>query len=443
MMKRSYYFLIIAFLGVIIFFNSCNKEEDLITGQKTEFVDTTIIDDSIYYFIDGLMREWYLWNELLPDEIDVLSYAYPQDLLDALKVSIDKWSFVDKQQSVSDFFDEGKDFGFGFFLGWDGNPALSSTNLRVIFCYNNTSAYQTGIRRGNIISEINDISVKNIASFDPFFSSDAGSMKFKFIDNDSINQSVTLTKESYSMNAVLFSDTYKIDNKIIGYIVLQSFLRFSEEEIDTVFSSLASDGVTELIVDLRFNGGGYVDIAENLAGKIISKSKVGNVFFKYNHNKLRQAEFDTTVYFKESKDNLNLSRVFFITNSSSASASELVINGLSPHMGVHVIGDSTSGKPVSMYGFTFQDWVVYPVVAKSTNANGYGDYFDGLPPDKKAPDFFKYDWGDDDDPALEQAFYYIQNGTYDETITTVKAANMPSVISKGAPFKYNFLIFDN
>lgn len=424
-------FLILSlFLGL---FTSCEKDDKGPSVLATE--------DSIYYFIDGLMDYWYLWNDSIP-EVDYLNYSTPQELMNDLIVSIDHWSFVDKEATVNSLFTEGEDFGFGFFLGWDNEPSYSTTQLRVLFVYNNTDAYNAGIRRGCIIEEIDDVPVKEITSFDPFFSSDEGTMKFDYIDNFGNQQTTTLTKKKYNMNAVLFSDTYEVSGKTTGYMVFQSFLGYSKDELEETIDFFKGAGITELIVDLRYNGGGYVSISEELANMIIPSSVVGETFYSNKHNSDRSDEYDTSVTFKADARNLNLQRVFFITNQYSASASELVINGLNPHLDVIQIGNTTYGKPVTMYGFLFQDWLAYPVTAKSVNSVNFGGYFNGLSPDKQVTDQHKYNWGDETEPALSQAFYYITYGSFDEQASALKTTVKAEVVSDKVFRNRNMLLMD-
>jgi carboxyl-terminal processing protease len=424
---------IILLLVVVMFISQSCRKDDKNDGMSSQ--------DSVYYAVDAIMHYWYLWNDSVPD-VDYLSFSTPQDLMDALKVSRDKWSFVDTEEAVSSLFEEGEDFGFGFYLGWDTETAQPTTHMRVLFVYNNTDAYAAGIRRGCIIEEINGVSPLQISSFDAFFSTDPGTMTFKFIDNNGAEHSTSLTKKKYNMNGVLYSNTYTVDGKKTGYMVFQSFLGYSKSELEETIDFFKAAGITELIVDLRYNGGGYVTLAEEMANIIVPNNAVGSTFFTQKYNKYRSQENDTVIKFKSEARNLNLDRVFFITNQYSASASELVINGLDPHMDVIKIGNTTYGKPVGMDGFLFNGWVIYPVTAQSFNADGFGDYFNGLAPDKQVNDYHKYDWGDETEPALSQAFYYIANGTFDTQSMVKEAAETPEVVNDKVFRNKSFMLMD-
>lgn len=392
----------ILLLLLLFFVTSCAKDEDLGLGYGNE---------SIYGFIEKVMDEWYLWNDMLPD-VDITTYENPQDLVDAMTVEQDAWSFVDKTENVNAYFQEGEDFGFGFFLGWDEAVIDYSSSLRVMFIYENTQAYNKGIRRGWTLLEIDGTPVHELNSFAPFFDMEARDMQFKFRNSEGVETTIELSKETYKMNSVLYTNTYEVNSRNVGYIVYQSFLGYSSEELKSTFTNFKSLNLDELIVDLRYNQGGYISLAHEMVNTLVPLSSDGDVFITMKHNSDRSAEFDTSYHFTVTENNMDLTRVFFITNEYSASASELVINGLKPHMDVFSIGENTYGKPVAMYGFEHEDWLFYPVTAKSINADGYGDYFDGIAPDIEVFDNHHYNWGDLNDPALNQAFHFINFGTF-------------------------------
>ncbi len=425
---------LVLLLALLLVFG-CNDDNDDNPGEDK------VQTDSIYMFIEAAMHHWYLWNDELVN-VDYELYETPQDYVDALTVSRDKWSFVDKAGEVNQHFEEGKDFGYGFYLGWDSETYTSGvTTLRVMFVYNKAKAYQAGIRRGWTLLKIDGIPVDKV-NFDNFFSLEPGSMKFTFKNHEAQTVEITLTKENYNMNAVLHSSTYEIDNKTVGYVVYQSFLGYSENELLNTMDNFKAKNIDELIVDLRYNTGGYITLAQDFANIITTSDAIGKVFFEMKHNKERSEENDETYLFSQNARNLNLKRVFFITNDYSASASELLINGLTPHMGVYQIGGRTHGKPVAMYGFQFQDWVFYPVTAKSVNADGYGDYFNGIGPDKSIFDEYHYDWGDENEPALSEALHYIQYGSFKSTRGyTLKTTRTDRAVG-GKKLYRNLLIVD-
>lgn len=415
-------------LALITIFSACEKEKSDENILKSE--------DSVYLFVNEVMKYWYYWNNELID-VDYLSYDTPQELLSDLMVEQDRWSFIDKTAVVEQVFQAGEEFGFGFYLGVD-----NLYNLRVMLAYENSEAYKNGVRRGWILEEIDNVNVRDMESFDDFFSADPGTMKFKFIDESSTYHTMTLDKELFNLNAVFNTTVYDIDGKTTGYFAFQSFLGYAEQELIIALNNMKEWSVDELIIDLRFNSGGYISLAQTLADILVPTGKTSEIFYEVKHNSSRSEDEDLAVHFGSNSLNLGLEKIYFITNEYSASASELIINGLEPHMDVYTIGQTTAGKPYAMYGFQFQDWLAYPVCAKSVNADGFGDYEDGIVPDILVEDYHTYNWGDVYDPAISQAVNHIKYGSFGAVAIDFKGTSTAGIVQVGNSFKNHLLIMD-
>jgi len=187
-------------------------------------------------------------------------------------------------------------------------------------------------------------------------------------------------------------------------------VRPSEAALNEAFAALRAAGATELVLDLRYNGGGLVDIAVHLSSLIGGSRTSGQVLLNYVHNDRVGPVLNKTTRFTNPEQALNLSRLFVITTRGSASASELVINGLRPYMPVVVIGDTTYGKPVGQYGFTFCDKVLAAVNFSVKNANLEGDYFDGIAPTCAASDDASHPLGDPAEGSFAEALTFIRTG---------------------------------
>lgn len=433
-MRKFLHVTTIAITFILLTVN-CKKEEPIVPAQKNE---GPRLNDSVYWFVNGVMNYWYLWNEEIP-EVDYLSYDSPTELLDDLTSPQDKWSFVDEKKAVEGIFKYGEYFGFGFYMSWD-----EKGHLQVAISYKNSDAYKNGIKRGCKITHINDIHVQSVTqgTFDNFFNDKSLSMTFKFIDPTGKSQSISLQKKTIQMNGVIHKEIITQDEKKIAYLVYDSFLEYTKQDLTEALTDFNNIGIDELIVDLRYNGGGHIYVSEFLADVIVDPSKVDEVFYELTHNKAVGDMYDTTHTFKSNSLNLGLKRVFFIVSDHSASASELIINGLKPHMEVITIGKTTHGKPVGMYGFTFQDWIVYPVTTQTVNADGYGDYFDGIIPDMHVQEKMGMPWADITDPWFSSALYYIKNGEFDYSIILNKSAGKPVMLSE-FPKEKRILIFGN
>ena len=416
-------------LGVFILLNtSCNKDRN--TKPLAD-------EDSIYYFINEIMHSWYYWYKEVPD-INYLQFNEPAELLDALVYKpIDKWSFVERAEVIDAWFGEGITFGFGFQMRYDPDG-----NLRVLYVYDNTDAYNSGIRKGFIVQSINGTPVSLFNDFDTFFDDSPATFSFEFRDYDNQLLSVSLEKSEVTQNAVFYENTFDVMGHNTGYLVYDSFLEYSWEELEAALNFFKENNIEELVIDLRYNQGGSILNAIRLIDALVPPENVGHTMFSYTHNDLAAPYYDTTINIEASELNLDLERVFFLTTRFSASASELVMNSLAPYMDVFLIGTPTTGKPMGMYRFDFHEWYLYPVTTKLVNANGYGDFFDGLPVDFEAGEGLDKDWGDFTDPCLSQAIHYISFGEFDITKRyDVKEASY-DVLSRKSRLGKSYLILE-
>lgn len=416
-MRHISQFFAFFLLGTILLFSCNDKDESVIYSSE----------DSVLIFVDKTMNDMYLWNEEIPD-LDIFQYNSPSDLLEAMMYTPpDYWSFIEKKEIVDAMFDEGVYFGFGFLLKVDVEGFL-----RVALVYENSEAYRQGIRRGYIVNTLNDIPASLFDDFESFFDNNPATFTFGIYDDSYQLLTITLEKSEIELNSVLFSNIYNVSGNQTGYIVYDSFLGYSKNELEEVIAYFKASNISELIVDLRYNGGGYISLAQEMCEIIMPAEAVGEICYSSVHNDNIGIIYDATSYLSESDLNLDLDRVFFITTNYSASASELVINSLESHMEVLTIGSPTHGKPVGMYGFEFQDWYLFPVTVQLLNADGYGDYFDGLSPDCFANDEVSKEWGDETEACLSQAFHYISNGSWNDAV----ALSLKSGCEESFSYKY-------
>ena len=144
---------------------------------------------------------------------------------------------------------------------------------------------------------------------------------------------------------------------------------------------------------------------------VLPSSGNGNLMMKQEFNNDNRLLNNSTFFTK--LGSLNISRLFFIVSSSTASASELLINNLKPFVDVKLVGPSnTYGKPVGYFPIEVSDWYIFPVSFRTTNKNGEGSYFNGIPLDKQVGDGLNKDWGDKDESALASILKYIGTGSF-------------------------------
>lgn len=401
-----------ALIAFCIALFSC-KQNDL-DPQDVDTVPVTSttadIRDSLWLY----MQDVYLWYDKLPTTFNPRSYSDPESEMDALRAyqPLDQWSFVEKASTFNSYFSDGETQDFGFWIKYDAN-----NDLRVRYVYAQSPAGKAGIERGWKLTTINGQSVKSLsdnAIVSAFYNATATTFGFQKADGSTTT--TPLTTATYTLNTVLFNKTYDVAGRKVGYLVFNSFTGTpSQNELKAVLNNFESAGVNELIVDLRYNGGGDVETQTMLANALAPTSVTrSSVMFSYIHN-TKLSQWNETIRFAKT-GSLNLSRIFFITSAASASASELLINNLKPYLDVKTIGSTTHGKPVGMYGFEVMDYVIAPIAFKTVNANNEGDYFSGIAVNAAVADGLDKSWGDPLENCLAAALGYIQTGSF--TVTT-------------------------
>ena len=362
-------------------------------------------------FVFDVIDQWYLWNDSLPN-IDPDNYSSPESLLDALTANapvVDRFSYIADQATSDAFFNAGEFTGLGF------TSKNINNHLILALVFSGSPAAQAGLARGYEIVSVDGVDVVSTLTAGnsvDFGANETGVLvDIEYKDLDGIITRTNVTKNTVNIDTVPASGV--IDNNGIstGYLHFYTFIEPSNAALDAAFSEFETAGVEELIVDVRYNGGGLITVANYLAGLIGGTTTVDQVLSKRLHNADRAAAEDETTYFSDQVHALDLSRVVFITAGGSASASELVINALSPFLDVVLVGDTTFGKPVGQYGFDFCDSTLFPVAFETVNADNEGEYFDGLAVDCPANDDLSTALGDTTEASLAEALTYLDTGS--------------------------------
>ncbi|MFO7369671.1 MAG: S41 family peptidase [Bacteroidales bacterium] len=350
----------------------------------------------------NLMKEYYLWYNYLPTKVDYGAYSNPQELMDAVRYEeLDRWSYV---QTMEEFyqFSEGKFYGHGFSFGLD-----ESGNIRIVYVFRNTQVANNGVQRGWIITKVNGTTATEDNIRGLLGESKAGiTNTIAFLDENGAPVNLVLTKEEIQVTPVLHYEVIDQGDTKIGYLVFEEFIRPAYPEFEEAFNHFNAQGIDELIVDLRYNGGGFVNVADTLAGWLIGKDH-GNQFFTETRYNNKYSQFNETSKVPAISNGVSLSRIFFIGTEYTASASELVINGISPYVDVIIAGDTTHGKPVGMDGFIVGNYVAWPVTFSYYNANNIGDFYNGLPATLPAEDDITRNFGDPEESSLKAILDYI------------------------------------
>jgi C-terminal processing protease CtpA/Prc len=361
-------------------------------------------------FVRDTLRDIYLWYRELPNP-DPASFSTPEAYLEAVRYkTLDStFSFISLKSEDEAFFSESQFIGFGFSM-----TLLSADELRVTDVYADSPAAEAGLERGARLLDINGRAVTDILAknelgtiFGPSTVGVTG--RVHFLDRAGRDHDATMTKRVVTIPTVTNTQTFNVGGRTVGYLVFKNFVSPGTAALRTAFAQLADAGATEVVLDLRYNGGGLVSVAQDLGGLIGGRRTSGQPFVKFVHND-KNSSRDSTLNFPTPGATPDVQRLVVIATRGTASASELIVNGLRPYMPVVIVGDRTYGKPVGQYSFTFCDKVLHPVSFATKNARGEGDYFGGLPADCAAPDDVSHAFGDPSEASLAAALAYLRTG---------------------------------
>jgi carboxyl-terminal processing protease len=429
MMKRSY--LLIVGLSCLIL-NSCFEDQDDNLISASEINDFVWKGMNAFYLykdnINDLANDRFETNEEYTDYLN--SFANPEALFETLVYlpdDVDEFSVLFPNYFELEQILQGTSLSNGMEFGLFRYPDGSDNVFGLVrYILPNTSAEEKGVARGMIFTEVDgqQLSLSNFqgllfGSNTTYTISLANYLNMGTEDSgddmlEPTGTSFELTKTAYTENPILIDDVIERNGINIGYLMYNGFRssNASLSELNAVFGRFSSQGVNELVLDLRYNGGGSVDTAIWLSS-MITGQYTGEVFFEENWNSDIQSFFlandpealanrftdimikrdsGGSIVFEEAINSLNLSRVYILTTGSTASASELVINGLNPYIDVIQIGTSTLGKPqASRTIYDSEDfgrlntnpnhtYALQPLIYESSNIDGFSTYYDGLDP---------------------------------------------------------------
>jgi carboxyl-terminal processing protease len=472
---RNYTFLAVVLYGVI--FSSCRSNKPTPPDNKqtnTKQTPTTdrreLTNDSLFLYA----KEVYFWNDKLPtyDQYEPRKYRSELDLLDNYNENLynivkssgspdfdaraedTKYSYIfdqsDKNPTASvaarksavDLEGHGNDIGIRF--GYYGSN--SNFKILVTAVYENSPADHAGFVRGDEITSINGVSYgTNFSSqIDKIIAAVDGETVTLAGTRSTGSFNTTLNKTLYTSNPIYKSTVLNAGTKKIGFL---AYSRFSDMDnsmnaLNAAFDDFASKGVTDLIIDLRYNGGGYINTAIHLTNLIAPTGTSGVMFAEHYNATMRNKQATilknqpnvnangriTGTYFDEdysvAANTVNFAKtgplgtvknVVFIVTSSTASASELVINNLKPYMNVKLVGETTYGKPVGFFPITIENkYDVYYAMFETKNSKGQGGYFNGMSVDAEADELANddkmYDWGNINDPSTSKALNILAPG---------------------------------
>lgn len=463
-MKHTNFIIVI--IVAIFLFQSCNKKKDDIIEIPFEQKRVSENLDSIFLLAQGV----YLWNDQLP-RVDRFnpSRFYNEGLSEfrCYENEIFEISQYAKNEETGELYERNpsdlnrpKYSGVVFREFQEKEPQnaynLSNTFglsvvvknniLRLLYVDPNSPAGKAGLKRGNQILSING---ENVLTENLFLEQWKKSLSMSFIKlevtEDGVKKrEVRLNAASYEINPVVKQSILSKGDRKIGYFALNSFtpIQNAQKYLTPIFLSFTQNKINELIIDLRYNQGGYQVTADFLANLIAPNNTHAKIMYTEHYNRHMQngtskilenfklydeynrpviingkeislydidysVEANTT-YFHKDEGLTDLKKVYFIVSNRTASASELLINILKPYMDVQVIGVSednlsavyTYGKPVGSFGIPISQFDLYLGMYELKNANKESNYFKGIKADISLNDATDTDFGMQDDPAI-------------------------------------------
>ncbi|WP_411291506.1 S41 family peptidase [Sphingorhabdus sp.] len=347
-------------------------------------------------FAASVLNEWYLFPETLPASLSPAPYNSVQAYIDALTATArgqgrDRFfTYITSIQEENAFFSSGSSAGLGIRLSFQGS------RLFVIEAFEGAPALAAGIDRGTEILSIGT-DASNLTSVADILASQGsagvsnalgpntvGTSRVLRITDASGARNVTVTKADYNISPLSTRYGVKvIDNggQRVGYINMRTFISTADNQLRTAFADFRTQGITNFVIDFRYNGGGLVSTAE-LMGDLLGGNRFSSDVFSVTRFRASKASNNETRRFAPQSQSVSPVKIAFISTGATASASELVMASFAPYLGVNaaLIGSNSFGKPVGQIAVdqTACDDRIRVVAFAKENAAGQGDYYSGL-----------------------------------------------------------------
>lgn len=469
-MKETKFLYTILCLIIFCTISSCSDDDNERKGPSKGQSNDNYVDEWIY----KNMSDIYLWNNYIPEEKKLNFEASPNTFFNSLLHDDDHFSRMEDTHvnlpRLAAATKSSSNGGLGFdyclinILDKNGNYQYSA-NL-VWYVKKESDAAAKGLRRGCLIREVDGITISK-SNWYEVLNKNKTSYKIKFAKNENdLTQNIyvqnTISSSNIEDSPIFLDSIYTVNTHKIGYLVYNAFkmgdlsTRKYDVELASILTKFKNEGVNEMILDLRYNGGGYINCAQYLASALVAKRNTNNIFEIKTYNRSIQAKLDRLPdndsykinmmyeYFEDNITNNNnknlasiprlgdqINNIYVIGTRFTASASELIINALKPYMeenGKHLylVGETTRGKNVGSWpiyedGNKNNTYVLWPIIFRShnktytpSNPDLSSDYSKGFEADIPGDDIEMLtnglkDLGDRDETLLKVAMNHIQS----------------------------------
>lgn len=419
------------------YWNKCAKPRtgiDPYTGKAYPDKQGTLLDELT--FLRAWSNQYYLWYNEIPTNLRMADFTNPIDYFEKLMSPRDKdmYHFTYPSAEWDKLTNSGIELGYG--VTWSSGGPTAPRIWKVAIVEPGSPAAAAGLMRGDQLITIDGVDFVNgsdaatVAKINAgLFPETAGAAHSFTFRRGTADINVSMQAQEVTALSVKYTRVIDTPTGKVGYLSFENHNAVAERQLIDSFNTLKAAGVTDLVLDLRYNGGGLLNIASELAYMVAGPATQGKVFERLQYNNKIEAQqtpqiirFESTAYGFQAGagtvakgtalPTLGLNRVTVLTTSGTCSASEAVINGLrGVDVEVNVIGATTCGKP---YGFTPVPncgTTYFSVEFQGVNAKGFGDYASGIAPTCSVADDLAHELGDANEALLAGALSYRATGS--------------------------------
>lgn len=472
------FYRVLSILIIVLILSGC---KNLVEAPEVGHEKQLAVLDSV----DMLFKDVFLWNDQMDRSIARSKFIHEEFNSKSLRDFINESSLsalnpattlpfefdVENigQAKYSTFVEHNSTLKEVFDFGLAITTVPSNSEYRILYVKNGSLANNMGLRRSDKVVNVNGRDIVALDGDNTAFIKSALQQDKIDISLQRANDRpyhVTLLKERKVHSEILKDTIIKVNGyHPVGYLALKSFPALSQIkiELDEVFRKFSATNVIDLIIDLRYNSGGYVSTSRYLSNLIAPKNLEGKKMYHLEYNDQMQkgkqkflnnfkvidafglpsykdddtfftyADYDyskeSNTYNFEKKGNLEgVKAIYFIVSKQTASAAELLINNLRPYLSVKLIGHNTYGKPVGFFAIDINKFSVYLSSFLALNVKDEGDYYSGLQVDAVVDDNVLFDFGTAEDPAISTALFGIKSSSHHNNIQVNKGKESPKFV---------------